>query len=99
MARNSGEISPAGPGTAALPRPLALSLLGALGGFAKKKPLGAIGAVILLIAVLTAILAPVIAPFPPKEVHVTSKYAPPGTKLESTGQTYWLGSDQLPRYP
>ena len=59
--------------------------------------MGAIGAVILLVAVLIAIFAHLIAPFPPKEVHVTSKYAPPGAIVEKTGQTYWLGSDQLGR--
>ena len=78
------------------------SLLNAVWGgtlsFVRRKPLGAIGAVILIIAVLMAVLAPVLATFPPKEVHVTSKYAGPGTVAETAGgKTYLLGSDQLGR--
>ena len=41
-------------------------ILSGLGSFVKIKPLGAVGAVILVIAVFMAVLAPVIATFPPK---------------------------------
>ena len=65
--------------------------------FARKQPLGVIGALILIGIVLLAFLAPVISPFDPYAVHVTYKYAAPGTVLESTGQRFWLGADQLGR--
>ena len=78
------------------------TLLQGLAGFAKKKPLGAIGAVIVVVIVLLAILAPFIAPFDPLEVHVTSRFAGPGDAVtdaggEDTGGRYWLGSDSLGR--
>ena len=73
-------------------------------GFSKKKPLGAIGGIIFLGLVIVAIIAPLIAPFDAKEVHVVYKYAGPGTTCadetscrESTGKTLWLGGDQLGR--
>ncbi len=65
--------------------------------FARKQPLGVIGALILIGIVLLAFLAPVISPFDPYEVHVTYKYAAPGVVLETTGQRFWLGADQLGR--
>ena len=75
-----------------------------IAGFAKRKPLGAIGGIILLGLVIVAIIAPLIAPFDAKEVHVVYKYAGPGTTCEdetscrgSTGKTLWLGGDQLGR--
>ncbi len=68
-----------------------------LNTFARKQPLGIIGALILIGIVLLAFLAPVISPFDPYEVHVTYKYAAPGTVLETTGQRFWLGADQLGR--
>ena len=78
------------------------TLFRALATFAKRKPLGAIGGVVLLAMVLVALLAPLIAPFDPREVHVTHKYAGPGTTCENlcyegTGKTLWLGADQLGR--
>lgn len=73
-------------------------------GFARKKPLGAIGGIILLALVIVALIAPLIAPFDAKEVHVAYKYAGPGTTCEdetscreSTGKKLWLGGDQLGR--
>jgi peptide/nickel transport system permease protein len=68
-----------------------------LNAFARKQPLGVIGALILMGIVLLALLAPVMAPFDPYAVHVTYKYAAPGTVLETTGQRFWLGADQLGR--
>ena len=78
------------------------TLLQGLAGFARKKPLGAIGAVIVVVIVLLAILAPFIVPFDPLEVHVTSRFAGPGDAVkdaggEDTGGRYWLGSDSLGR--
>lgn len=69
----------------------------ALASFAKKQPLGVIGAAILLSIVCLALFAPVLAPFDPYEVHVVYKYANPGAVLQETGQRFWLGADQLGR--
>ena len=97
MVRNVQETPTASPVELAVPRAsLVAGILGSLASFVRKKPLGAIGAVILVIAVLMAVFAPVLATFPPKEVHVTSKYAPPGSEaMPAEGKTYLLGSDQL----
>jgi peptide/nickel transport system permease protein len=86
----------------AMPSPVAregrwTSLMAWLNAFARKQPLGVIGALILMGIVLLALLAPVMAPFDPYAVHVTYKYAAPGTVLETTGQRFWLGADQLGR--
>ena len=99
MVRNAQETPTASTVELAVPKPsLAAGILGSLASFARKKPLGAIGAVILVIAVSMAVFAPVLATFPPKEVHVTSKYAPPGSEaMPAEGKTYLLGSDQLGR--
>src|SRR5262245_50695337 len=69
----------------------------ALAAFARRKPLGVIGAAILLALLIAAILGPVLAPFDPYETHVPYKYAGPGTLYEPTGQRFWLGADQLGR--
>ena len=62
-----------------------------------RSPWEGIGALILLVTVIVAIIAPLIAPFDPKDVHVNDKFAGPGTKLGETGEMFWLGSDQLGR--
>ena len=49
--------------------------------FARKQPLGVIGAAILLAMVLVAVFAPALSPFDPYAVHVVHKYASPGTVL------------------
>ena len=65
--------------------------------FAKRRPLGAVGALILLIMILVAVTAPLIAPFDPRSVHVRNKFADPGDLVEKTGERLWFGSDQLGR--
>ena len=99
MVRDVRELPPAQAVELEAPKTPALVAIGnALLSFARRKPLGAIGAFILILAVLMAVLAPVLATFPPKEVHVTSKYAAPGAEAATAGgKTYWLGSDQLGR--
>lgn len=69
----------------------------AVATFTRKKPLGLVGGIILLLLVLIAAFAPILAPFDPYEVHVLYKYAAPGTLYEETGQRFWLGADQLGR--
>ena len=99
MVRDAKEAPAAEVVELAVPKgPVFTSILTGLLNFARRKPLGAVGAIILIMAVMMAVLAPVIATFPPKEVHVTSKYAAPGAIAETSGgKTYWLGSDQLGR--
>jgi peptide/nickel transport system permease protein len=65
--------------------------------FARRKPLGIVGGIVLLGTVVVALASPSIAPFDPYEVHVRDKYAAPGTLHEETGQRFWLGTDQLGR--
>jgi peptide/nickel transport system permease protein len=72
-------------------------LLTVITRFARKQPLGVIGGLMLLGIIGLALLAPVLAPFDPYEVHVTYKYAAPGVILQETGQRFWLGADQLGR--
>jgi ABC-type dipeptide/oligopeptide/nickel transport system permease subunit len=66
------------------------SLPATLVSFARRQPLGAAGAVVLLSLVLVAILAPWISPYDPQEPNGALKYAKPGGEL-------LLGGDQLGR--
>jgi peptide/nickel transport system permease protein len=61
-----------------------------LGRFARRKPLGAFGAVIALVLVIVAVFAPLIATHDPAETNAALVYAPPGSQL-------LLGGDQLGR--
>jgi len=61
-----------------------------LGRFARRKPLGAFGAVIALILIVVAVFAPFIATHDPAETNAALVYAPPGSQL-------FLGGDQLGR--
>ena len=100
MARDIREAPTAEAIELAVPKaPLYSAVFSGMLSFVRRKPLGAIGAVILIIAVLMAVLAPALATFDPeKEVYVTSKYAGPGEVADNSGgKTYWLGSDQLGR--
>lgn len=59
-------------------------------------PTGAIGFVIVLVFVLTAALAPVVAPHEPNHQRPASRLLPPGgTDLE--GNRFWFGTDNLGR--
>jgi peptide/nickel transport system permease protein len=57
---------------------------------ARRKPLGAISVVIIVLVVLTAVFAPLIAPYDPTATH-------PRDKLQGPSATYWLGTDDLGR--
>ncbi len=65
--------------------------------FAKRKPLGAFGLLVMVLLVIIAALAPVIAPFDPYRAHVGDKYASPGEQETKSGGTFLLGSDHLGR--
>lgn len=56
----------------------------------REKPLGTVGAVIVLLMLLTAILAPFLAPHPYQEIHMADRLEPPGDE-------YLLGADALGR--
>jgi peptide/nickel transport system permease protein len=53
-------------------------------------PMGAIGCTIILLLVLVAILAPLLAPYDPREQHLTQQ-------LQGPSSTFLLGSDNLGR--
>ena len=59
-------------------------------GFARRRPLGAIGAAIVLLMLLVAVIAPWIAPYDPVAVDFGAMLSPPGAK-------HWLGTDSFGR--
>ena len=82
-----------GPRTAALPNarspvPWAPEAVRQLAAFCKRKPLGALGAAVIISIGLIAILAPVISPHDPYEVYVDHVEHPPS-------KTFPLGTDNL----
>ena len=64
--------------------------------FSRRKPLGALGAVIIALAVLMALLAPLIAPNDPEGVGIAKKFSPPGTDGAPLGTDH-IGRDILSR--
>ena len=64
--------------------------------FSRRKPLGALGAVIIALAVLMAVLAPLIAPNDPEGVGIAKKFSPPGTEGAPLGTDH-IGRDILSR--
>jgi peptide/nickel transport system permease protein len=64
--------------------------LRALGRFARRKPLGAIGAVIVVGLLVMAVFAEQIAPYSYDE-------SIRGARMQSPSATYWLGTDNLSR--
>ena len=64
--------------------------------FARRKPLGAIGGVLVLCLVVMAIVAPFAAPHDPYQLNLIYKYASPG-EPNGDGQAFLLGSDSLGR--
>ena len=64
--------------------------------FARRKPLGAVGAIIVAVFILVAIIGPFIAPFDPYKFHPTQKYAAPGETAPG-GEIFILGTDHLGR--
>lgn len=62
----------------------------ALVRFAQRKPLGALGALLLLLMVFIAVAAPVISPYDPIDVFADKRFAPPGRE-------FLLGTDHVGR--
>ena len=67
-----------------------LETLQALGRFARRKPLGAIGAIIVVALLVMAVFAERIAPYGYDETIR-------GARMQSPSLTYWLGTDNLSR--
>ncbi len=64
--------------------------------FARKKPLGAVGALMFLSLIFMAVFSPFISPYDPNETHPKDRLTAPGAASKS-GNTYLLGTDYLGR--
>ena len=64
--------------------------------FARRKPLGALSAIIIVIFVLAAVFAPQLSPNDPNRIVPGSRLAPPGT-VAADGNVLILGGDQAGR--
>jgi len=62
----------------------------------RRNPLGVIALTVVLVIILTAILADVIAPYSPTEIHQGYTLAPIGTETED-GRVFLLGTDEAGR--
>lgn len=71
-------------------QPAGLTWVRNAGTFARRKPLGAIGAVMLMVMVVIGVVAPVLAPYNPLEFHTSDTF-------QSPNSTYWLGTDDKGR--
>ena len=61
-----------------------------------RNPMGIVGAVLLLVVVIAGVFAPLLAPYPPTEVHFATPFQQPGTVGFPLG-TDDLGRDVLSR--
>jgi len=84
------RVAPVKPATIPRARVNGLETLQALGGFARRKPLGAIGAIIVVALLVMAVFAERIAPYGYDETIR-------GARMQSPSMTYWLGTDNLSR--
>ncbi|MPZ97822.1 MAG: ABC transporter permease subunit [Dehalococcoidia bacterium] len=69
-------------------RPLPLRVLRTVGRFARRKPLGFVGALMVAFFVVLAVFAPLIAPHDPEQTHLRDRLIGPSSD-------YWLGTDQV----
>lgn len=92
MSQEVGRASEIARGGVGLYRPRATfwRYLGNVGVFSRRKPLGALGAVVFIFFTIVAIFAPLIATDDPRETNVKHIFASPGTET-------WMGGDQLGR--
>jgi peptide/nickel transport system permease protein len=56
-----------------------------------RNPMGVVGSALLLVVVVVAVFAPVLAPYPPTQVHFDTPFQRIGT------EGFWLGTDDLGR--
>jgi len=68
-----------------------------LGTFSKRKPIGAIGGLIMLLMIFCAGTAQWISPYDPLEVHPRDRLANVFETKEASGNLYILGSDEIGR--
>ena len=66
------------------------AVLQALWTFCRRKPLGALGGLIVLVLLLLALFAPWIAPYSSDETI-------PGARMKAPGAQFWMGTDNLGR--
>jgi len=66
------------------------AVLQALWTFSRRKPLGALGGLIVLVLLLLALFAPWIAPYSYDETI-------PGARMKAPGAQFWMGTDNLGR--
>ena len=71
------------------------AVLQTIARFAKRQPLGALGAIVLVITGIIAIFAPVLAPHDPQTINLQDRYESPGAVID--GERYLLGTDQVGR--
>jgi peptide/nickel transport system permease protein len=65
-------------------------LLAACGDFIRRRPLGAIGAAVILLMFAAAVAAPLISPYDPVQVDFAAMLSPPSAE-------HWLGTDSFGR--
>jgi len=73
------------------------SFLVQAGRLARKQPLGAAGALVMVIMILAALFAGVVAPYDPEEAMFMYMLSPPGAVDDTTGQVFYLGTDSFGR--
>ncbi len=74
-----------------------LSVFSEIWRFARRKPLGAVGAFILIGITVVAIFAPVIVPQDATKTHARETWSVPGTESIDGERTYLLGTDEAGR--
>lgn len=84
------NISAAGAIRARVERPLPLTVANAVWTFMKRKPLGGVGLLIVVVLFLCAVFAPVIAPYSYEKQNIRDR-------LQGPSADHWLGTDDRGR--
>lgn len=78
------------PGSLELEGPPRVSWTGTVAEFCRQRPLGAIGAAVIALMLVVAVLAPVLAPYDPLATDFGAMLSPPSAR-------HWLGTDTFGR--